>query len=151
MSLDFVFGLPADDHGNTGILVFVCRLSKMVHLASVPDTVTGEHAARLFVDGVFRHHGLPETFVSDRDTRFTAAFWQTLFQLLGTRLHMSTADHPQTDGQTERVNRVLEDTLRSVCAAAPHTWSERLPVVDFALNNAVHASPASTPHSAWGH
>ncbi|KAG3129615.1 hypothetical protein PI126_g20886 [Phytophthora idaei] len=114
MSLDFVLGLPADDHGNTGILVFVCRLSKMVHLAPVPDTVTGEQAARLFVDGVFRHHGLPETFVSDRDPRFTAAFWQTRFQLLGTRLHMSTADHPQTDGQTERVNRVLEDTLRSV-------------------------------------
>ncbi|KAG2773207.1 Transposon Tf2-6 polyprotein [Phytophthora cactorum] len=145
MSLDFVFGLPADDHGNTGILVFVCRLSKMVHLAPVPDTVTGEQAARLFVDSVFRHHGLPETFVSDREPRFTAAFWQKLFQLLGTRLHMSTADHPQTDGQTERVNRVLEDTLRSVCAAAPRTWSERLPVVEFALNNAVHASTGFTP------
>ncbi|KAG3141164.1 hypothetical protein PC128_g25029 [Phytophthora cactorum] len=141
-SLDFVFGLPADDHGNTGILVFVCRLSKLVHLAPVPDTVTGEQAARLFVDGVFRHHGLPETFVSDRDPRFTAAFWQTLFQLLGTRLHMSTAGHPQTDDQTERVNRVLEDTLRSVCATA---WSERLPVVEFALNNAVHASTGFTP------
>ncbi|KAG4043562.1 hypothetical protein PC123_g20968 [Phytophthora cactorum] len=145
MSLDFVFGLPADDHGNTGIVVFVCRLSKMYHLAPVPDTVTGEHAARLFVDGVFRHHGLPETFVSDRDPRFTAAFWQTLFQLLGTRLHMSTVDHPETDGQTERVNRVLEDTLRSVCAAAPRTWSERLPVVEFALNNAVHPSTGFTP------
>ncbi|KAG3078282.1 Transposon Tf2-9 polyprotein [Phytophthora idaei] len=148
MSLDFVFGLPANDHGNTGntgILVFVCRLSKMVHLAPVPDTVTGEQAARLFVNGVFRHHGLPETFVSDRDPRFTAAFWQTLFQLLGTRLHMSTADHPQTDGQTERVNRVLEDTLRSVCSAAPRTWSERVPVVEFALNNAVHASTGFTP------
>ncbi|KAG3027866.1 hypothetical protein PC120_g5191 [Phytophthora cactorum] len=145
MSLDFVFGLPAGDHGNTGILVFVCRLNKMVHLAPVPDTVTGEQAARLFVDGVFRHHGLPDTFVSDRDPRFTAAFWQTLFQLLGTRLHMSTADQPQTDGQTERVNRVLEDTLRSVCAAAPRTWSERLPVVEFTLNNAVHASTGLTP------
>ncbi|KAG2780596.1 hypothetical protein PC116_g25408 [Phytophthora cactorum] len=145
MSLDFAFGLPADDHGNTGILVFVCQLSKMVHLAPVPDTVTGEQTARLFVDGVFRHHGLPETFDSGRDPRYTAAFWQTLFQLLGTRLHMSTAEHPQTDGQTERVNRVLEDTLRSVCAAAPRTWSERLPVVEFVLNNAVHASTGLTP------
>ncbi|KAG3126855.1 hypothetical protein PI126_g22138 [Phytophthora idaei] len=85
----------------------------MVHLAPVPDTVPGEQAARLFVDGVFRHHGLPETFVSHRDPRFTAAFWQTLFHLLGTRMHMSTADYPQTDGQTERVNWVLEDTLRA--------------------------------------
>ncbi|KAG3109507.1 hypothetical protein PI124_g13225 [Phytophthora idaei] len=145
MSLHFVSGLPADDDGNTGILVFVCRLSKMVHIAPVPDTITGEHAARLFVDDIFRHHGLPEAFVSDRDPRFTAAFWQTLFQLLGTRLHMSTTYHPQTDVQTERVNRVLEDTLRSVCAAAPRSWSERLPVVEFALNNAAHASTGLSP------
>ncbi|POM79351.1 Pol protein, partial [Phytophthora palmivora] len=67
MSLDFVFGLPADDKGNTGILVFVCRLSKMVHLAPV----TGKQAAQLFLDSVFRYHGLPETIVSDRDPRFT--------------------------------------------------------------------------------
>ncbi|POM62562.1 Pol protein [Phytophthora palmivora] len=112
MSLDFVFGLPADDKDNTGILVFVCRLSKMVHLAPVRDKVTGEQAAQLFLDSVFRYHGLPETIVSDRDPRFTGAFWDTLFQLLGTKLTMSTADHPQTDGRTERVNRVLEDTLR---------------------------------------
>ncbi|KAG3162715.1 hypothetical protein PC128_g20533 [Phytophthora cactorum] len=100
MSLDFIFGLPADGHGNTGILVFVCRLSKMVHLAAVCDTVPGEQGVKLFLDGVIRHYGLLETFVTDRDPRFTAAFWQTLFRLLGTRLHMSTADHPQTDGRT---------------------------------------------------
>ena len=145
MSLDFVFGLPPDSAGNTGILVFVCRLSKMVHLAPVRDTVAGKQAARLSLDGVFRYHGLPETIVSDRDPRFTAAFWRTLFQLLGTRLTMSTADHPQTDGQTERVNRVLEDTLRSFCAESPRTWSDSLPTVEFALNNAVHASTGFTP------
>uniref|UniRef100_H3GCV8 Integrase catalytic domain-containing protein n=1 Tax=Phytophthora ramorum TaxID=164328 RepID=H3GCV8_PHYRM len=145
MSLDFVFGLPADAQGNTGVLVFVCRLSKMVQLAPVADSVTGEQTARLFLDGVFRYHGLPETIVSDRDPRFTSAFWKTLFQLLGTRLLMSTADHPQTDGQTERVNRVLEDTLRSVCAESPGTWSASLPMVEFALNNAVHASTGFSP------
>ncbi|POM73331.1 Pol protein [Phytophthora palmivora] len=133
MSLDFVFGLPAGDQGNTGILVFVCRLSKMVHLAP------------LFLDSVFRYHGLPESIASDRDPRFTDAFWDTLFQLLGTKLTISTADHPQTDGQTERVNRVLEDTLRSICAEAPRSWSDELPVVEFALNNAVHASTGFTP------
>ncbi|POM63375.1 Reverse transcriptase [Phytophthora palmivora] len=62
--------------------------------------------------------------VSDRDPRFTGAFWDTLFQLLGTKLTMTTADHPQTDGQTERVNCVLEDTLRSICAEAPRSWSD---------------------------
>ncbi|KAG3067451.1 hypothetical protein PI125_g23639 [Phytophthora idaei] len=145
MSLDFILGLPADGDGNIGILVFVCRLSKMVYLAAVRDTIAGEQAAKLFLDGVFRHPGLPETFVSDRDPRSTAAFWQTPFRSLGSRLHMSTAGHPQMDGQTERVNRVLEDTLRSVCAEAPRTWSERLPIVEFVLNNAVHASTGSTP------
>ncbi|POM79408.1 Pol protein [Phytophthora palmivora] len=76
-----------------------------------------------------------ETIVSERDPRFTGALWDTLFQLVGTKLTMSTADHPQTDGQTERVNRVLEDTLRSICAEAPRSWSEQLPMVEFALNN----------------
>ncbi|POM78604.1 Hypothetical protein PHPALM_3848 [Phytophthora palmivora] len=111
MSLDFVIGLPADDRGNIGILVFVCRLSKMVHLAPARDKVTEKQAAQLFLDSVFRYHGL---LVSDRDPRFTGVFWDTLFQLLGTKLTMSTADHSQTDGQTERVNRLLEDTLRNI-------------------------------------
>ncbi|POM79400.1 Pol protein [Phytophthora palmivora] len=129
MSLDFDFGLPADDRNNTGILVFVCRLNKMVHLAPVRDKVIGKQAAQLFLDSVFRYHGLPETIVFDRDPRFTGAFWDTLFQLLGTKLTMSTADHPQTDGQTERVNCVLEDTLRSICAEAPRSWSDQLPML----------------------
>ncbi|POM77436.1 LOW QUALITY PROTEIN: Pol protein [Phytophthora palmivora] len=103
MSLDFVFGLPADDKSNTGILVFVCRLSKIVHHAPVRDKVTRKQAAQLFLDSVFRYHGLPEII------------------LLGTKLTMLTADHQQTDGQTERVNRVLEDTLRSIYAEAPRS------------------------------
>ncbi|KAG3232837.1 hypothetical protein PI124_g22086 [Phytophthora idaei] len=145
ISMDFVFGLPKYKAGNTGIVVFVDRLSKMAHLAAVPDTIGGEGTALLFLDRVFRQHGLPEAIVSDRDPRFTAKFWKSLFQVLGTRLDMSTADHPQTDGQTERVNRVVEDILRSVCAEAPRRWSEVLPLVEFALNNAVHASTGFTP------
>ncbi|KAE9296792.1 hypothetical protein PR003_g23668 [Phytophthora rubi] len=136
VSMDLIFELPADARGHTGILVFVCRLSKMVRLAAVRKSVTAPQAAQLFVDNVFRHHGLPEAFISDRDPRFVSHFWQHLFRLLGTRLDMSTADHPQTDGQTERVNRVLEGILRSVCAAEPTKWSVLLPQVEFALNNA---------------
>ncbi|KAG3201713.1 hypothetical protein PC128_g3691 [Phytophthora cactorum] len=143
--MDFVFGLPKDKAGNTGIVVFVDRLSKKAHLAAVPDTIDGEGTALLFLDRVFRQHGLPEAIVSDRDPRFSSKFWKSLFQVLSTRLDMSTADHPQTDGQTERVNRVVEDILRSVCAEAPRRWSEVLPLVEFALNNAVHASTAFTP------
>ncbi|POM65284.1 Pol protein [Phytophthora palmivora] len=117
----------------------------MYHLAPVRDKVTGKPAAQLFLDSVFRYNGLSETIVSDRDPRFTGAFWDTMFQLLGTKLTMSTADHPQTDGPTERVNRVLEDTLRSICAEAPWSWSDQLPMVEFALSNAVHASTGFTP------
>ncbi|KAG3069883.1 hypothetical protein PI125_g23106 [Phytophthora idaei] len=84
----------------------------MVHLAAVPAEVTAVQTARLFVDMVFKHHGMPLDIVSDRDPRFTARFWQEVFTLLGTQLSMSTADHPQTDGQTERVNRVLGNLLK---------------------------------------
>ncbi|KAE9087045.1 hypothetical protein PF010_g19874 [Phytophthora fragariae] len=136
--MDFIFELPADARDHTGILVFTCRLSNMVRLAAVRKSVTAPQAAQLFVDNGFRNHGLPEAFVSDRDPRFVSHFWQHLFD-------MSTADHPQTDGQTERVNRVLEDILRSVCAAEPRKWSVLLPQVEFALNNAVHSSTGFTP------
>jgi hypothetical protein len=145
MSLDFVFGLPKDSEGNTGIVVFVDRLSKMAHLAAVPDTVDGEDTAKLFIDRVFRQHGLPVSIVSDRDPRFTGKFWDAVFKVLGTKLDMSTADHPQTDGQTKRVNLVVEDILRSICAETPKRWSAMLPLVEFALNNAVHASTGCPP------
>ncbi|GMF39394.1 unnamed protein product [Phytophthora fragariaefolia] len=143
ISMDFVFGLPPDAAGNTGVVVFVDRLSKMAHLAAVPDTIDGEGTASLFLDRLFRQHGLPEAVGSDRDPRFTGKFWTSIFAVFGTRL--STADHPQTDGHTERVNRVVENVLRSICAETPKRWSSMLPLVEFALNNAVHASNGYTP------
>ncbi|KAE9005462.1 hypothetical protein PR001_g17446 [Phytophthora rubi] len=119
--------------------------TKLVRLAVMRKSVTPPQAVQLFVDNVFRHHGIPGAFVSDRAPRFVSHFWQHLFRLLGTRLDMSTVGHPQTDGQTERVNRVLEDILRSVCAAGPTKWSTLLPQVEFAPNNAVHSSTGFTP------
>ncbi|KAG2903322.1 hypothetical protein PC115_g15360 [Phytophthora cactorum] len=113
ISMDFGFGLPPDSKRRTGVVVFVDRFSKMVHLAAVPAEVTAVQTARLFVDMVFKHHGMPLDIVSDRDPRFTARFWQEEFTFLGTQLSMSTADLPQTDGQTECVNRVLGDLLKS--------------------------------------
>ena len=82
--------------------------------------------------------------MSDRDPRFTGTFWSSVVKVLGTRLDMSTVDHPQTDGQTERVNRVVEDIHRSVCTDTPKQWSSMLPLVEFALNNVVHASTGLT-------
>ena len=110
--MDFVFGVSKVSEGNTGIVVFVDRLSKMAHLTAVPDSIDTEGTAKLFIDRVFRQHGLPVAIVSDRDPRFTGKFWKSIFKVLGTRLDMSTADHPQTYGQTERVNRVIN----AICA-----------------------------------
>ncbi|KAF1335872.1 reverse transcriptase, partial [Globisporangium splendens] len=144
VSMDFIFGLPRDKHGRNGILVFVDRFSKMVHLAPVSDKISAEMTAKVFVDVVFRLHGLPVEIVSDRDTRFTSKFWRALFGLLDTRLSMSTAAHPETDGQTEQVNRVLEDVLRSY-ATSFKEWSEFLPLAEFALNNSTHVSTGHSP------
>ncbi|KAF1327712.1 reverse transcriptase, partial [Globisporangium splendens] len=144
VSMDFIFGLPRDKHGRNGILVFVDRFSKMVHLAPVSDKISAEKTAKVFVDVVFRLHGLPVEIVSDRDTRFTSKFWRALFGLLDTKLSMSTAAHPETDGQTERVNRVLEDVLRSY-ATSFKEWSEFLPLAEFALNNSTHVSTGHSP------
>jgi hypothetical protein len=116
----------------------------MVHLAAVPETINAEGSARVFVDTVVRLHGLPSELVSDRDPRFTAEFWQSVFRSLGTRLKMSTADHPQTDGQTERTNRVLEEILRGY-AHSFSSWSAFLPMAEFAINNSTHVSTGHTP------
>ncbi|KAG2816133.1 hypothetical protein PC129_g25104 [Phytophthora cactorum] len=94
ISMDFVFGLLSDRKRRIGVVVFVDRFSKMVHLAAVPAEVIAVQTARLFVDMVFKHHGMPLDIVSDCDPRSTARFWQEVFTLLGTQLSMSTADHP---------------------------------------------------------
>ena len=107
--MDFMFGLPKDARDNTGIVVFVVRLSKMAHLAAVPDAIDGEGTPTLFIDRVFRQNCLPVVIVSDRELRFTGKFWKSIFKVLGTRLDMSTADHPQTNGQTEQINGVIGD------------------------------------------
>ena len=109
--MDFIIQLPKTRGGNDAIVVFVDMFSKMVHFAPTKTTAMAPDTARLFFDHIFRLHGLPKAIVSDHDAKFTSKFWQTLFQTLGTKLAMSTAFHPQTDGQTKRANRTLEDML----------------------------------------
>ncbi|GMF37362.1 unnamed protein product [Phytophthora fragariaefolia] len=114
----------------------------MEHRAAVSAEATAKPTARLFVDMVFRHHGVPIDIVSDRDPHFTARFWQE--GLLGPQLSMWAAVHPQTDGQTERVNRVLVDALKSY-AHSFHHWSDCLTMAEFSINNSVHVSTGHTP------
>ena len=101
-----MLGLPKELQDSTDIVVFVDRLSKMAHLAAVSDSIDGEGTEQLFTDRVFRQHGLTVAIVSDRDPPFTSKFRKSIFQVLGTRLNMSTADHQQTDDPNERVNLV---------------------------------------------
>ena len=145
VSMDYIFGLPRDKHGNTGIWVCIDRASKWMVAVPCKESITAEQSARLFHDHVFKHFGLPKSLVSDRDPRFTSHFWKSLFRLCGTELNMSTADHPESDGQTERGNRVIEDVLRSFAHNRARTWSSLLPSVEFAYNTSVHASTGLTP------
>ncbi|CAI7798149.1 unnamed protein product [Closterium sp. NIES-54] len=145
VSMDFITDLPKTRDGHTAILVFVDRLTKMVHFVPTTTDVSAEDTAKLFVTHVFRLHGLPRVMVSDRDPCFTSRFWQEVIKTLGTKLKMSSAFHPQTDGQTERSNRTLEQMLRSFISPTQDDWDELLPVVEFAVNNSVHESTHEKP------
>ena len=119
---DFVTDLP-ESNGFTAIIVFVDKLIKIVHLAVCKKEVIAMEYTQIFVDNVFRLHGLLEVIISDRDPHFTGKFWQSLFDCLGTDLRFSTAFHPQTDGQSERMIQALENFLRPYVKRHPQTWS----------------------------
>ena len=137
VSMDLITDLPCTSNGNDSIWVVVDRLSKMVHLVALKKTCTAESLAAVYEREVFRLHGIQESIVSDCDVRFTSRFWRALQERFKTKLHMSTKFHPQTDGQTENANGVLEDTLRHFVGPFQSDWGDRLPVVEFAMNNAV--------------
>ncbi|KAJ9516510.1 hypothetical protein QJQ45_011138 [Haematococcus lacustris] len=145
VSMDLITQLPSTAAGHDAIVVFVDKLTKMIHAVPTTTTVTAPILARIFFDHVFRLHGLPKVIVSDRDPRFTAAFWKELFHLTGTHLNMSTANHPQTDGQTERANRTLEDMLRNFVSPHHDDWDTHLTAAEFAYNSSVHAATGFTP------
>ena len=117
----------------------------MTHMAPCTKEVTASQYARLFVDNVFRLHGIPQVIISDRDPRFVRKFWDELFSLLGMDLRFSTAFHPQTDGQSEVAIRVLENFLWLYVEHRPCTWVDQLPLAEFAANNAINVSTGYSP------
>ena len=145
VSLDFVSGLPKTKDGHDCILVIVDRLTKWAYFIPIVTTADAKKTARVFHDFVFARHGMPKRLVSDRDTRFTSHFRKALFEAMGTSFGMSTAYHPQTDGQTERVNRVLEEALRAYVDVLQTDWDRRLASMQFAYNTAKHSSTGETP------
>ena len=145
ISMDFITHLPKTKKGFDAITVFVDRLTKMVHLCPGKTTDNAPEVATQFLNTIFVHHGLPAQIVSDRDTRFTGSFWKQLMTLLKVQVSMSTAFHPQTDGQTERMNRTVEQVLRIYVDYRQKNWDELLPLVEFAINNHSSSSTGSSP------
>jgi hypothetical protein len=144
VSMDLVTDLPLSC-GHDAIVVFVDRLTKCIVLTPCSKTVTAPQLAQIFMDTVFRRFGMPTSIVSDRDPRFTSHFWKAVMSLLGTQLNMSTAYHPQSDGQTERANRTVEDMLRGFVGPRQDDWCKYLGIVEFAYNNSVQATTKHTP------
>ena len=145
VSVDFITGLPKTKRGRNSIVVFVDRLTKMAHFVPTDDTVSAQEFAAVFRDQVWKHHGLCRDMVSDRDPRFTSRFWSEVCRLLEIKQSMSTAFHPQSDGQTERMNRTLEDMLRCYIGPEADTWDDLLAAAEFAYNNSVQESVRNTP------
>lgn len=145
ISMDLITQLPRTAAGWDSIFVVVDRLTKMIHTMPTTSDVTSPKLANLFIDRVYRHHGLPQAIVSDRDPKFTSNFWRAVMKRTRCQQAMSTARHPQTDGQTERANRVLKEALRSFVNGRQDDWDEYLAPLEFAYNNSRNASTGHTP------
>ncbi|KAJ9542437.1 hypothetical protein OSB04_028943 [Centaurea solstitialis] len=148
ISMDFVTKLPKTKKGHDTIWVIVDRLTKSAHFLPIKETYSIDKLAQLYVGEIVMRHGVPISIISDRDSRFTSRFWQSLQAALGTRVDLSTAYHPQTDGQTERTIQTLEDTLRACVLEFGGSWDGHLPLVEFSYNNSYHASIQCAPYEA---
>jgi len=147
ISVDFITQLPPSK-GFSAICVFVDRFTKMAHFAPTTDNVDAEGTVALFLKHVFSLHGLPDDVVSDRGVTFTAKFTQEILKALKIQQNLSTAYRPQTDGQTERTNAILEQYLRCYVDYQQSDWSTLLPLAEFAYNNTSQSSTQVTPFFA---
>lgn len=135
ISMDFIVGLPKTSKGYDSIWVIVDRLTKLAHFLPVKTTYLVKTYAELYIAHILSLHAVPKIIVSDRGSQFVSRFWKELHNSLGTKLVHSSAYHPQTSGQTARVNQILEDMLRACVLAFSTKWDESLPLAEFLYNN----------------
>ncbi|GJU61519.1 reverse transcriptase domain-containing protein [Tanacetum coccineum] len=140
IAMDFVTKLPKTSSGHDTIWVIMDRLTKSVYFLPMREDYKMERLARLYLNEIVARHGVPISIISDRDSQSTSRFWQSMQEALGTRLDMSTAYHPQTDGQSERTIQTLEDMLRACVVDFRGSWDVHLPLVEFSYNNSYHSS-----------
>ncbi|KAJ9515045.1 hypothetical protein QJQ45_012570 [Haematococcus lacustris] len=145
VSMDFITKLPSGSHGYDAICVFVDRLSKMVHFVPCCEDLKARRFAQLFIDHVYKLHGMPAELISDRGSLFTSVFWREVMRRCGSKPALSSSYHPQSDGQTERYNRVLEEMLRHYISPTQSDWPDYLALAEFAVNNSWQESIQSTP------
>ena len=153
VSMDFITKLPVSKEPGTGtkydsIIVIVDRLSKYAYFIPFQETHTASDTAHVFLKNVVSNHGLPKEIISDRDKLFTSKFWKALIEQLGIRHKLSTAYHPQTDGQTERTNQTLEQYLRCYINYQQDDWVRLLPTAQLAYNSATTETTKTTPFFA---
>ncbi|WVZ75897.1 hypothetical protein U9M48_023916 [Paspalum notatum var. saurae] len=148
ISMDFIVGLPRTQKGYNSIWVVVDRLTKVAHFIPVNTTYLGARLAELYISRIVCLHGVPKRIISDRGSQFTSRFWEQLHDSLDSKLRFSTAYHPQTDGQTERTNQILEDMLRACAIQYGTSWDKSLPYAEFSYNNSYQASLKKSPFEA---
>ena len=148
IAMDFVVGLPLTQGKCDAIWVIVDRLTKSAHFIPINERYSIDRLANLYMKEIVVRHGVPVSIVSDRDPRFNSRFWRSFQECLGTKLNMSTAYHPQTDGQSERTIQTIEDMLRVCALDFKGNWDDHLPLIEFSYNNSYHASIGMPPYEA---